>query len=112
MMAACDSSSVMAVIPDVATDLSITPSVGTGAPNEQLALEVGDTITLAATALNPLGLAVPSPHVDWSSADTSIARVDASGLVRAVGVGATEIRATARGATSSLHAMVNDSATS
>jgi hypothetical protein len=29
-----------------------------------------------------------------------------------VGVGATEIRATARGATSSLHAMVNDSATS
>jgi uncharacterized protein YjdB len=109
-MAACDSTTAIAVIRDVATSLSITASGGTGTSHEQLVLELGDTITLSAMAANPLGLAVPAGQVTWSSTDTSVAKVDASGLVSAVGIGTTDIRATAGDAASSLPAVVNDSA--
>jgi uncharacterized protein YjdB len=77
---------------------------------ERLVLELGDTITLSAVAMNPLGLAVPGGQITWSSADTSVARVDAAGLVSAVGVGATDIRASVGDAVSSVPAAVSDSA--
>ena|SRR5688572_11860940 len=108
VMAACESSTAIAMVRDVATSVSITASVGSEPSREQLVLEVGDTVTLSAMATNPLGLAVPAARVTWTSADTSVARIDASGLVSAVGVGTAEIRAAIGEAVSSLPTTVNE----
>lgn len=110
VMAACESATAIAVVKDVATSVSITSNVVNGASRDPLALELGDTITLSAMAMNPLGLAVPAAQVTWSSTDTDVAMVDASGLVRAVGVGVVDIRATTGDAASFLPAVVSDSA--
>ena len=109
-MAACDSPTAMAVTQNIATSLSITVNGGSQAQESELVLEVGDTISLSAVALNPLGLAVPSGAVTWSSTNTSVAEIDAAGLVSAVGVGTAEIRAASGEAVTALPTVVSDSA--
>jgi uncharacterized protein YjdB len=109
VFAACESTTAMSVTQDVATSLSIVVNGGSQDAGP-LVLEVGDTISLAAVATNPLGLAVPSGTVTWLSSNTTVAEVDASGLVSAVGVGSAEIRASSGEAVSSLPTLVNDSA--
>ncbi len=55
----------------------------------------GDTLRLAAEPRDAGGTAQPWAGVTWSSSDTSVARVSATGLVTAVGNGTAQIRATA-----------------
>jgi len=110
VLAACDSTTAISVTQDVATSLSIVVNGGDLQDAGPLVLEVGDTISLSAVATNPLGLAVPSGSITWLSSNTTVAEVDASGLVSAVGVGSAEIRASAGEAVSALPTLVNDSA--
>jgi hypothetical protein len=106
IVAACDSTTAVAPTQNVATSLTIVANDGGSA--QQLALELGDTLTLSAVATNPLGLAVPAGAVAWSSTDAAVVQVDASGFVSAVGVGTADIRASAGEAVSSLQAVVSD----
>ena len=55
---------------------------------------VGATQSLAVEVRDAGGNVVPSPTVTWTSLDPSVATVDASGLVTAVGVGQARIVAT------------------
>jgi hypothetical protein len=109
---ACSSDTAMGVAQDIATSLSIVvngtdPDQGGDGP---LLLEVGDTISLAAVATNPLGLVVSTGPVTWSSTNTSVVQVDASGLVSATGPGTADIRAASGEAVTSRSAIVGDSA--
>ena len=60
---------------------------------------LGDTVRLGAEALDGNGNPVAGAEVGWSSSDTSVAVVDASGLVTAVANGAATVTATAGAAT-------------
>ena len=66
---------------------------------DQLVLEVGDTITLSATVLDPQGDPITGISVTWSSSNPAVASVaanpDGSGFVTAVSGGATSITALA-----------------
>ena len=61
---------------------------------------IGDTVRLAAEALDSNGNQVPEARIEWSSTDASVASVDTAGVVTAVGVGATEVRAISSGSAS------------
>ena len=61
------------------------------------AIEVGDSIigdTVRATFVNEAGVVVPAGSVAWSSTDNSVARIDPTGRIHAVRVGAVTIRGT------------------
>lgn len=60
-------------------------------------LNVGESRQLAAAPKTSAGLLVTGKVVTWSSASALVASVDASGMVRAVGAGATTISATVDG---------------
>jgi uncharacterized protein YjdB len=75
----------------------VTPSTATGT--------VGDTARFAATVLDSKGLTL-SRTVTWSSTDTTVVRVDAYGLARAVGAGSARVVATASGVSGSAQATV------
>ena len=55
---------------------------------------LGDTTRLAAAVISAEGDTVHDAAVTWSSADTSIATVDSTGLVTSVGYGTAEVTAT------------------
>ena len=55
----------------------------------------GDTVRLSASVLDGQGQPVPEAVVRWTSADPTVARVDASGLVVGVSAGSTTVTATA-----------------
>ncbi len=60
-------------------------------------IEVGDSIipdTVRATFVDEAGVVVPANSVAWSSTDTGVARIDPTGLIHAVRVGAVTIRGT------------------
>jgi hypothetical protein len=57
-------------------------------------VEAGDTVQLAATVSSTAGSI--SQAVNWSSSNLAVATIDAAGLVRGVGAGVTEIRATSQ----------------
>ena len=71
--------------PEVA---SVTVS---GAPATPL--RAGSTVQLAATALNATGGVVSNAHIQWSSSDNSIAKVNGAGLVTGVTAGQATITA-------------------
>jgi hypothetical protein len=52
---------------------------------------LGDSVQLTATVRDPSGNAIPNVTLAWSSADTKIATVSSDGLVKAVGMGETNI---------------------
>ena len=56
---------------------------------------LGDTLRLAAEAVDANGHAVEGVTVTWASGDTAVAVVDTSGLVRSVGNGEAVVTATA-----------------
>ena len=64
----------------------VSPAADTIAP--------GDTLRLGAEAFDANGHTVAGAAFTWSSSDASVARVDASGLVRGVGEGTATITAT------------------
>lgn len=51
------------------------------------ALMLGDTATFTAGALDAKGRPVPAAEIEWSVSDSTVLRVDDSGLVQAVGPG-------------------------
>ena len=55
---------------------------------------LGDTARLTAAVINADGDTVPDAVVSWTTADTTIATVDSTGLVTAVDYGTTQIAAT------------------
>ncbi|MDE2751723.1 MAG: Ig-like domain-containing protein, partial [Gemmatimonadota bacterium] len=59
----------------------------------------GDTLRLVATATDANGQAVTGIAFAWASGDTTVAVVDASGLVTGVGAGQVQVTAAAAGAT-------------
>ena len=72
-------------------------------------LEVGRTITAAATPMNDAGEAVPTAPVAWSSSDTSIVAVSSGGQVSARKMGAATIYATSEGVAGQSPLTVTDS---
>ena len=54
---------------------------------------LGDTVRLTAAVISAEGDTVPDAAITWSSADTTIATVDSTGLVTAADYGTTEIAA-------------------
>ena len=56
---------------------------------------LGDTVRLSASVLDGQGQPVPGAVVRWTSAEETVARVDASGLVVGVSAGSTTVTATA-----------------
>lgn len=66
-------------------------------PDSAMLRAVGDTVRFRATARNAAGDTVPGVTFAWLSADTSVARVVAAGLVTAVRAGRAAITATAPG---------------
>lgn len=102
----------VAVLDDAAASLTISvEGGGSGTIPEQIALDVGDSISLAATGTSVLGLAVQIGAVTWASSDVAVATVASDGLVRAVGPGTAGILAAADGVTASLTAVVSDTVT-
>lgn len=94
---ACEPESLVASIGSAPTDLVITldPAMtGQLTTPAQLDMEVGQSTTLLATALDALGRPVSSASITWASTDEAVATVDASGQVTAVGAGSAEIVAT------------------
>ncbi len=63
-----------------------------------LSLRVGESDTLTAILLNAVGAPVPEAVVNWTSSDITVATVDPdAGIVRALTVGSTTIKATSEG---------------
>ncbi|HET8654783.1 MAG TPA: Ig-like domain-containing protein [Longimicrobiaceae bacterium] len=63
---------------------------------------IGDTVSVHATVRDAYGNAVTgAPAVTWSSLDASVAKVSASGVVTAVALGSTRVRATSGSLTGS-----------
>ena len=72
-------------------------------PSDAVRAEPGDTVRLSASVLDAEGRPVPGAVVRWTSADTTVATVDASGLVAVVSAGSTTVTATvASGAAASV----------
>jgi serine/threonine protein kinase/uncharacterized protein YjdB len=71
----------------------------------QLSLEIGKTIQLQGAGEDRRGHTVPA-GLDWQSDDESVALVDASGKVHAVGAGRTHVRAMAGDVASSIEVTV------
>ena len=68
---------------------------------------VGETGTLSATYLSAEGDSTPEASVTWSTGADSVATVDASGRVTAVGNGTTEVTATHESTTASIEVAVD-----
>ena len=67
---------------------------------------LGDTMRLAAALINAEGDTVPGANITWTSADTSVATVDSSGLVTSVHYGTTEVTAASDSLTASVEVKV------
>lgn len=68
-------------------------------PSTLTIMDLGGTGTFSATVLDAGGAAIPGAQVAWTSSDSTVATVNAEGLVTAVGSGMAEITATSNGAT-------------
>jgi hypothetical protein len=99
VLAACGDSST-GPDPDRVESVRITPDDPT--------LSVGEDVQLQATGLNSEGEPVSGKTASWSSDDTDVATVTASGgLVTGVGGGTAEVTATIDGKTASVTVTVN-----
>ena len=79
---------LLTVVAPAPTALAVTP--------DTVALTaLGQTVQLAAEVRDQIGRVMEGVTVSWSSADTTVATVDSTGLATAIGGGATTIAATA-----------------
>lgn len=74
---------------------------------DPISLHAGETKPAKATALDSTGKEIAGKHVDWGTADISIATVDALGYVRAVSAGNTRLEGKADGVTASVEVTVS-----
>ncbi|MYK65262.1 MAG: hypothetical protein F4022_02205, partial [Gemmatimonadetes bacterium] len=72
----------------------------------EIALSPGDTARLSSEATDGQGVAIPGAGISWASSDESVATVDSTGLVRAIGRGEAAITATAGSASASARVTV------
>ena len=79
------SGSAAVVVAQVATEVEIFPS--------PVVLAVGASVTLTANVLDRRFQWIVGAPLAWSSADTSVASVDSSGVVTAIGPGSTTVTA-------------------
>jgi hypothetical protein len=73
--------------------ITITPAVDTIFVGSTLS--AADTVRLVATARDLTGAVVPGLSFQWTSSSPAVATVNATGLVRAVGLGITDINVSA-----------------
>jgi hypothetical protein len=81
--------------------VAVTPVASVAVTLGASSLTVGQTTQAAATLRDALGGALTDRLITWSSSNTSVATVSATGLVTAVGGGTASIRATSEGVTGS-----------
>jgi hypothetical protein len=113
--ACVDSQTAITSVADAVSSLTITVDrdgpgslpAGTG----PVAMEVGDSVALSATATNVLGLAVWGVAVTWSSSDPSVVEVGATGVAKALDAGSAEVYAAAEGTAATVHVVVSDTTT-
>ncbi|HET7550058.1 MAG TPA: Ig-like domain-containing protein [Gemmatimonadaceae bacterium] len=67
---------------------------------------VGETVHLTATLSNRNGDALEQAHIRWKSSDSTIAQVDASGLVSGIATGTVTISASSQGTSGSARVRV------
>ncbi len=79
--------------PESVASVSVTPDLAS--------IEVGGQVTYSATARDAAGNTLTGRVIAWSTADTDVATVSASGVVTGVGVGTTTVSATVEGVTGS-----------
>ena len=84
-------------------------SVEVTAPKEWA--PVGDTVTYSASVLDDQGMEIIGAAVTWSTGNTSVATVNAQGVVTAVAEGTTTVTATAGSAAQSLRSAAADAMT-
>ena len=79
---------------DAVAPPSLVPTTITVSPASAALQSLGETVQLAATVRDQNGHAMSGATVAWASGDTSVATVDASGLVTAVANGIASVTAT------------------
>lgn len=88
--------------PQVVSTITVTPASDS--------LMVGDSVTLAASAKDSLNIVINGTTFTWSSSDTTVATVSATGMVRAVKAGSATISAGASSKTGTATITVTDTA--
>jgi uncharacterized protein YjdB len=83
--------SIVIVVRQAVADVVLTPG------DDVLLDAVGDTAHFVMLATDANGIAIPDAVVTWTSSDPSVATVDLSGLVTAVGPGAISLSAEVEG---------------
>ena len=81
-------------------------------PDSVLMTALGDTVALAAEALDQIGRPLPDAEISWESGDPAVATVDSAGTASATGNGAARITATAEEASGEAQLMVRQVARS
>lgn len=84
------------------------PATVTVMPLSAVLTSSGGTVQLSARAYDADGMEIPSAQIIWSSADTSVATVDASGVVTGAGMGNATITAQAGDASGQASIFVSD----
>jgi alpha-amylase len=105
--ACSESASTIVGVNGIAADLTITvQDADMGAGSGALALDVGESASLAAVATNALGLAVGGVVPTWSSSDYAVVEVSQAGVVTAVAAGSATVYASAGGVSAGLTVVV------
>ena len=94
------SGSATATVAQVVTSVRVSPAADT--------LAVGDDVRLSAAAADANDHVVPGAEFAWSSSDTMVARVDDTGLVRAVAEGMATVTVSSAGTETSAAITVAD----
>lgn len=94
------SGSATVTVAQVVASVRVSPAADT--------LAMGDAVRLSPAAADANGHVIPNAAFAWSSSDTMVARVDDSGLVRAVGEGMASVTVTSGGAEASATITVAD----
>lgn len=101
------------MLPDTTTPIAVVPQrVTTVTIGGRPILDVGDTLTLSATALDAAGAQMADRAAAWSSASTQVATIDpGTGVVHGTGVGSAVITAVIDGESASVVVTVDAAGT-
>lgn len=96
-------------VSDAIASLTITVEHEGGVPaaEQSIAMNVGDSVELSATATNALGLAVSNVSATWSSSAPAVVQVGSDGVATALAPGAADVYATIDGVTATVRVVVN-----
>lgn len=111
VVAACGSETAATGVTNAVASLTITvQDQGSGAPSPgtPLALAVGDSLALSATATNALGFAVSGVVAVWSSSAPSIVTVSGTGVAKALAAGSADVSASVDDVSATVRIGVSD----